>query len=136
MIDYNKEVKRYTDFGVRVGCCGISMSVGVIIALECGITGLPAIVAVSLLGFMVYCFVAIIQHDSVEEEPERVRELTDTAEAVADEYTGLKNADRFRREDAELSVLDAALKWHRLDTSVNAEALHHYCAELARLRVK
>ena len=33
--------------------------------------------------------------------------------------------------DADMRVLDAAQRWHVLDTSVNTEALHHY-AELAR----
>jgi predicted amidophosphoribosyltransferase len=33
---------------------------------------------------------------------------------------------------ADKAVLDAAQRWHRLDTSVNSAALHHYC-ERARL---
>lgn len=40
------------------------------------------------------------------------------------------------RTEAEQRVLDAAMAWHRLDTSVNSEALHHYCAELARRGLK
>lgn len=35
---------------------------------------------------------------------------------------------------AEQRVLLAALQWHRLDTSVNAEALHHYCGEALKAR--
>ncbi len=34
--------------------------------------------------------------------------------------------------EAEQAVLDTAMQWHRLDTSANAKALHHYCAALAR----
>jgi hypothetical protein len=40
------------------------------------------------------------------------------------------------RAAAERKVLEAALAWHRLDTSVNTEALHHYCGELALRSVK
>jgi hypothetical protein len=38
---------------------------------------------------------------------------------------------------AEQEVLLAALAWHKLDTSVNADALHHCCEQalLARARV-
>ena len=42
-----------------------------------------------------------------------------------------KNA-AWGQTEAERRVLEAALHWHRLNTSVNAEALHHYCAELLK----
>lgn len=41
------------------------------------------------------------------------------------------NDKMLARTEAEQAVLDAAMRWHFLDTSVNAEALHHYCVRLA-----